>query len=132
MQSFSEKLEERCREIFKIPNNDKSYFLQSPLIEDDIALTLNQIDELKSRGKDTIQSLLESECYIGTELIQMEARTPRYSPYRFPERAKLQNRLGRIAEERRRFKLTHAEKLDTLHNQLLSFLKKHRQLKPKQ
>ena len=128
MQSFSEKLEERCREIFKIPNNDKSYFLQSPLIEDDIALTLNQIDELKSRGKDTIQSLLESECYIGTELIQMEARTPRYSPYRFPERAKLQNRLGRIAEERRRFKLTHAEKLDTLHNQLLSFLKKHRQL----
>ena len=129
MQSFSEKLEERYREIFKTPNNDKSYFPQSPLIEDDIALTLNQIDELKSRGKDTIQSLLESECYIGTELIQMEARTPRYSPYRFPERAKLQNRLARIAEERRRFKLTHAEKLDSLHNFLLSLLKKHQQLK---
>ena len=75
-----------------------------------------------------MQSLLQSECYIETELIQMENRTPRYSPYRFPEREKLQRRLGRIAEERRRFTMTLAEKLDSFHDRLLSSLKKHQQL----
>ena len=130
---FSEKLEEKCRSVLTVTNNRQAnHFYQNQLIEDDLALTLNQIDELKERGKDTIQSLLESECYIETEIMQMEARTPRYSSYRFPERAKLQSRLGRIAEERRRFTLTHAEKLDSLHNQLLSLLKKHRQLEPRQ
>ena len=98
MQSFTRKLEERCREIFKLFDNDKSYFSLSSLIQDDIALMLNQIDSLRTRGQDIVQSLLESECYIETELMQMDDRTPRYSPYRFPEREKLQRRLGRIAE----------------------------------
>ena len=70
----------------------------------------------------------EEESGIGTELLQMEARTPRYSPYRFPEREKLQRRLGQLSQERRRFKMTEAEKLDGLHNRLLSLLSKHRQV----
>ena len=73
-----------------------------------------------------MQSLLDSECDIETELMQMEARTPRYSAYRFPEREKLQRRLGHIAVERRQFTMTLADKMDSFHDRLLSLLKKHK------
>ena len=93
-----------------------------------MALLLHQIDASRARESDVFESLLEEECGIGTELLQMEARTPRYSPYRFPEREKLQRRLGRLSEERRRFRMTKAERLDGLHHRLLSLMSKHRQV----
>ena len=96
----------------------------------DIILTLDQIGRLRARGRAILQDLLRSECYIDTELLQMEERTPRYSPYRFPEREKFQRRLTDIAVERRRFVISHGEKIDNLHDKLLSLLSKHRQLKP--
>lgn len=128
MQSFTDKLEDKARKVLASPDRKNNYFSLSSLIKNDLALTLNQINKLRTRGKDIFQSLLQSECYVETELMQMDDRTPKYSPYRFSERTKLQSRLGRIAEERRRFTLTHAEKFDSLHDRLLSLLKKHRQL----
>jgi len=128
IESFAQKLEQKAREELVSPGGQFGYVNLSSLIQDDIALIVNQIDQLRTRGKGITQSLLQSECYIETELIQMEDRTPRYSPYRFPEREKLQRRLSRIAEERRRFTTTHAEKLDLFHDRLLSLLKKSQQL----
>ena len=93
-----------------------------------MALVLHQIDMSRDRERDALDSLLEEECGIGTELLQMEARTPRYSPYRFPEREKLQKRLGQLSQERRRFTMAQAEKLDGLHTRLLSLVSKHRQV----
>ena len=129
IQSFSETLEERARKVFAVEDRQIGKVSRSSFIEDDIALTLHQIDRLRARDRDIRQSLVQAECYINTELIQMEERTPRYSPYRFPEREKLQRRLSRIAEERRRFVISQAEKLDAFHERLLSLLNKHRQLK---
>ena len=89
---------------------------------------MHQLEEVRVRGRMVLASLLQDECYVGTELRQMEDRVPRYSPYRFPEREKLQRRLGHLAQERRRFTVTHGEKIDALHEMLLSLLGKHRQL----
>ena len=126
-QAFAEKLEERARNVLSAPAQHGHFFLGS-FIEDEVALTLHQIDRLRSREQDIMQSLLQAECYVETELMQMDQRTPRYSPYRFPEREKMQRRLSRIAEERRRHIIAHAEKLDARHDRLLSLLNKHRQL----
>ena len=130
IQSIAGKLEERARKVFASKDRQIGKVFRSSFIEDDIALTLHQIDRLRARDRDIRQSLVQAECYINTELIQMEERTPRYSPYRFPEREKLQRRLSRVAEERRRFVISQAEKLDAFHDRLLSQLCKHRQLKP--
>lgn len=127
-RSFSDELEERAQKAISIPHRQESLISQSSLIEDDIALTLHQIDRLHARDRDIGRSLLQAECYIATELARMEDRTPRYSPYRFPEREKLQRRLGHVAEERRRFVISQAEKLDAFHDRLLTLIKKHRQL----
>ena len=94
-------------------------------IEQEIAFTLEQIDRLQTLHKGQSKSLCKVECYVGTELIQMEARTPRYSPKRFPERDKLQNRLFAIEAERRKHSVFYEDRLQTLQKQLLSLMQKH-------
>ncbi len=74
------------------------------------------------------EDLDRSEITVNTELIQMEERTPRYSPYRYPEREKLQRRVHSLEQERRRLKIARDEKLRSLHERLLSLLSQHSQL----
>lgn len=77
-----------------------------------------------------LESLLQAECYLDTELMGMERRTPRYSPYRFPEREKLQRRLFDVEADRRRLDATVEEKLRELHDRLLRLLIQHAYLAP--
>ena len=128
-ESFTDTLEQRARDaISSRPMWELEGFSVSSILEDEIALTLHQLSALGVRGKRIEESLLREESEINTELLQMEQRTPRYSPYRYPEREKLQRRRGRIKEHQRNLRITHHEKLDALHNRLLSLLSKHRQL----
>ena len=99
-------------------------------IEREIALVLGHIDRAGTLQEDLEHRLLQSECYIGSELLQMEVRTPRYSPTRFPEREKLQRRLLNIEQERRRLLVQRERPLQELHDRLLSLLNKHQQLSP--
>ncbi len=127
--SFAEQLEQRARNALSVPRRKNGRWSPSSILEDEVALLLHQIDASRARESDVFESLLEEECGIGTELLQMEARTPRYSPYRFPEREKLQRRLGQLSQERRRFSVAQAEKLDGLHERLLGLVGKHRQVR---
>lgn len=95
-----------------------------------MALVLDHLDHLRDVDGDLEYRLLQSECYIDTELMQMEARTPRYSPARFPEREKLQRRLMGVEQERRRFIQQKEESLQRLHDRLLSLLNRQRQVAP--
>ena len=127
--SFRKDLEAKARELAKDHQRDAWDSSILPVIEREIVLTLDHIDRMREIGKQLSRSLLRSECYVGTELIQMEQRTPRYSPYRFPEREKLQRRLLAIEQERRRLSVAEEEQLRALHDRLLSLLNKHAQLR---
>ncbi len=105
-------------------------FSAGSILKDEIALTLHQLSGWRARERDMSQRLCQEECEIGTELLQMEQRTPRYSPYRYPEREKLQRRRSRVLEQGRRITVSCAEKADALHDRLLSLLNKHRQVTP--
>lgn len=76
-----------------------------PSVEEGLKRSVAQaVDGLGSERvlhRSTLRSLLRVECYIRTELLGMEKRTPRYAVWRFPEREKLQRRLGEIEKERR-------------------------------
>ena len=127
-KSFGERLEEGAREAVSLEREKNRGWSPSWLLKDEIALTLDQIEGLRFRGRRMELGLLEEECSIGTELLQMEQRTPRYSTYRFPEREKMKRRLGQLSQERRRFRMAQAEKLDGLHERLLGLLGKERML----
>lgn len=128
-RSFTERLEEKARNAVSAQRKRDRHWSPSWLLKDEIALTLDQIEGLHFRGRQVELGLLEEECGIGTELMQMEQRTPRYSPYRFPEREKLQRRLGQLSQERRRFEMTRAERLDGLHSRLLGLVGKEKLLR---
>ncbi len=126
--SLSEALEARARRVAAHAREDRE---SSPVVRglvQEIALILDQIDGWRGTRERLDHSLLRAECYTDTELMQMEARTPKYSPYRFPEREKLQRRLFEIEKERRRFILSNEEKMQDVHQRLLSLLEKHDQL----
>jgi len=103
------------------PDSDS---ITTSLIQD-IAFTLEQIDRLRALQNGQSKSLRRTECYVDTELMQMEARTPRYSPERFPERDKLQKRLFDIEAERRKHSVFYEDRLQALQKQLLSLMQKY-------
>lgn len=128
-ESFTDTLEQRARDAISSHSSwEVEGFSASSILKDELALTLYQLSGLRARGKKIEESLLHEESEINTELMQMEQRTPRYSPYRYPEREKLQRRRSRVLEQGRRFTVSHAEKEDALHDRLLSLLSKHRQM----
>ena len=128
-ESLTDTLEQRARDATSSRSSwEVEGFSASSILEDEMALTLHQLGGLRARGKKIEESLLHEESEINTELMQMEQRTPRYSPYRFPEREKLQRRRSRVLEQGRRLTVSHAEKLDGLHERLLSLLHKHKQV----
>ncbi len=126
MAKISTFLEEKANQLKR--NLDKKDVSIPSIIKREIALTAEQIDRLQALHKDQLDEILQAECYVNTELMQMEQRTPRYSPYRFPEREKLQRRLLQIGAERRRLAARLEDKLQPLEDRLLSLINKHEQV----
>ena len=129
-RSLTDDLEEKARQLLQSERRGLSQWSPRWMIEDEIALIMDQIEGLKKLEEEVREELLASECEMGTELLQMEQRTPRYSPYRFPEREKIHRRLDSIRSERRRIRVGQAEKLDRLHERLLGLVGKWRHLAP--
>ena len=97
-------------------------------IEEEIQLTLEEIRR-ETGLQDTLRDKLgRAECYVGTELLQMEARTPRYSAFRYPEREKLQRRLLALDRERRQIEVKKVDRAQELERRLLAQLRKHGRL----
>ncbi len=125
---FSRYLEQRARELVSSTRGPVGGSSVTTMLEQEILLTLEQLDGLRALQDRQLRSLCRTECYVDTELMQMEERTPRYSPYRFPEREKFQNRLFLIEAERRKGAVFYEERMQGLQRKLLSLMQKHDQL----
>lgn len=129
-ESFTDDLEQRARDAISSRSSwEVEGFSASSILKDEMALMLHQLSGLRARGKEIEESLLQEESEINTELMQMEQRTPRYSPYRYPEREKLHRRRSRIKEQQRNLAIAHDQRLDMLHEKLLSLLSRHWQVR---
>ena len=127
--SFGARLESWAKTVVERENsaNEGEREIER-VVARELELVLWQLDEIRDAHARQLRSLLRVECYVDTELIQMEQRTPRYSPYRFPEREKLQRRLLAIESERRTLSVDRAIHLGRLHDRLLTALNRHAQL----
>ncbi len=123
--SFTDDLENRARRIVHMQSNSSNRPDATHVMVQEIALVLNQIAQHRLLDQRLRHDLVDVECSIGTELMQMEQRTPRYSPYRFPEREKFQRQLHRIGEERRRLAMSHEQHMQGLHNRLVGLVARH-------
>ena len=123
--SFATDLERRAQRIVRAHRTPSGEPGVAHVVVQEIALILDQIEGHRALDQRLKHELLEAECSIGTELIQMEQRTPRYSPYRFPEREKFQRQLRRVGEERRRLALTYEQLIQRLHDRLVGLVARH-------
>ena len=130
LSTVSKRLEEKARDIAQ--DRLDNFWDSAPLavIEREVALVLGQLDRVRTLHGEMQRDLLRDECYVGTQLLQMEQRTPRYSPDRFPEREKMHRRIQGIRQEKRRLRSTHTEQLHLREDRLLSLLSSRAQLIP--
>ncbi|MFG0252412.1 MAG: hypothetical protein ACF8NJ_06005 [Phycisphaerales bacterium JB038] len=97
-------------------------------LQREIDLILDHLAEERLTTASVARSLIRCECYVSTELMAMEQRTPKYSPYRFPEREKLHRRLFQIEQERRKLAVEHSTRSQALRDRLLTLLNRRRLL----
>ncbi len=126
--SFCDRLEARARWLINSQQEGRHGSPMTRALMEEIAFVLDQLDSVRAVHERQRRSLLRTECYIDTELMQMEARTPRYSPHRFPEREKMHRRLQLLETERRRLFSQHDLEKRDLQSRLLALVNKHGQL----
>jgi ATP-dependent RNA circularization protein (DNA/RNA ligase family) len=127
-RKFTKTLEEKANQLAAYPFKDRWDDSVPSMLRREIALTVEQIQRLRDRHDEQFHRLLKVECYVDTELMQMEARQPQYVPYHFPEKDKLRQRLFDIEKERRNLSLRLEEKTQSLEERLLSLINRHQQL----
>lgn len=128
MTKFAKMLKEKGDQLAANPSKTQWDTSIPGMIRREIALIVDQIKRLRDRHDEQFHRLLRLECYVDTELMQMEARQPRYVPYHFPEKEKLKQRLFEIEKERRNLSLRLEEKTQNLETRLLELINRHDQL----
>ena len=128
MTKFAKTLEEKAEHLASVPKREQWDKSIPSIVRREIALTVDQIRRLKERHDEQFRRLLRLECYLDTDLMQLEQRQPRYIPYHFPEKEKLKQRLFEIEKERRNLSLRLEEKTQGLEDKLLALVNRHEQL----
>lgn len=128
MTNFRKSLEEKANELAAAPKKKRWDKSIPSILQREIALTIDQIKHLKQNHDQQLHNLLLQQCSIGTDLLQLKQRIPRYMPYHFPEKEKLKQRLFDIEKERRTLNLRLEDKIQSLEDKLLSLINKHEQL----
>jgi len=127
-KKFAKTLEEKANQLAAYPHKKQWDDSIPSMVRREIALTVEQIQRLRDRHDEQFHRLLRVECYVDTELMQMEQRQPQYASYHFPEKEKLKQRLFDIEKERRNLSIRLEDKTQSLEERLLSLINKHQQL----
>ena len=128
MGKFTKTLEEKANQFAAYPRKNKWDDSIPSMLRREITLTVEQIQRLRDRHDEQFRRLLRVECYVDTDLLQMEQRGSRDVPFNFPQEDKLKQRLFDIEKERRNLSLRLEEKTQGLETKLLELINKHQQL----
>jgi hypothetical protein len=93
-------------------------------IEQQIALTLEQLQQVRALHKDLERNLLQLECMVDTDILQLEPRPLDSVDQHREQRFSLKNRLLKIDAERRALARVQLEKEQALHEKLLTLLRR--------
>ena len=128
MVRFAKALKKKASQLID-DSNDRQWDTSIPAaIRRQIALTVEHRCRQRELHERQLRRLLRIECYVDTDLAQLEQRIPRYTPHHFPEKEKLKKRLIEIDKERRNLNSKTQEKNQSLEGRLLNLLNKHDQL----
>ena len=127
-RNFKKTLVDKANELAAIAPGQAWDVSIPATLRREIALTVEQIEQLRNQYDRQFRKLLRIECYIGTELMQLRSGIPLYTHAHFPETEKLHQRLFEIEKQRRDLSLRLEEKNRSLESKLLSLINQHDQL----
>ena len=126
--NFKKTLKDKANELASLSLRQAWNVSIPATLRREIALTVEQIEQLKKQYEQQFRKLLRIECYVGTELRQLRSGLPEYRPSHFPKTEKLHQRLFEIEKQRRDLSLRLEEKNRGLESKLLSLINQHDQL----
>ena len=125
---FRKTLEDKANELAAERGVTKWDTSIPSMLQREIALAVDQLEQIKYLTKDQMRRLLRQECNINTEMKQHRQGIPWYTQVNFPEEQKLQQRLFDIEKERRQLTTQYHDKRKTLEDRLLDLINKHQQV----
>ena len=128
MSKFTKSLEEKAEFLASVPKQEQWDKSIPSIVRREIALTVDQIKRLKEKHEEQLLRILRIECYVDTDLMQLEERIPRYVPYHFPEKEKFKQRLFEIEKERRGLSLKLEKETRGMEDKLLSLVNRCEQI----
>jgi hypothetical protein len=128
MAKFSKTLQDRARQL-AAGSNDTLWDPSIPAtVRREIALAVDQVNRQKESHDIQLRQLLQMECSVGTDLMELEQRIPWYTTDNLPGKDTLKQRLFDIEKDRRKLDQKHQEKLHALEDRILNLIHKHQQL----
>ena len=125
-------LERRCRDLLRASHENEESETPATFVQRELALTLNHIQRLRRRDRHAHQGLLERECDIETQIMNIRPSDHRYMPHRWAEQSRmviqLSASLAAVEDQRRRVNVDYDKRMQTLHDRLLQLLNMHAQL----
>lgn len=125
---FIKSLEDRAKELAADISRTRWDTSIPSMLRREIALTVEQMEQLKFLTRNQMRGLLRQECDIHTEIMQHKQGIPWYTQAHFPDEQAWQQRLFEIEKERRKLITQYHDKLKSLEDHLLSLINKHEQL----
>ncbi len=125
---FGKSLEERASELAAEIDVYKWDTSIPSIIRREIALTVEQLEQIKFLTQDQMRRLLRQECDINTEILGYRQGIPWYTRAHFPQEQQLKQRLFDIEKERRKLTTQYHDRRKTLEDRLLDLINKHEQL----
>lgn len=127
---YGNYLERQARKL--VSRNHRSRWEPTPtaVIEREISLILDHLDRIRQLYQIQKKQMIRLECRIGTQIKQLYPKTPYSIDTRWKDRERLQGKILKIEQERRKLKLIQQEQIRQLYDQLLKAMNRYRQLEP--
>jgi len=124
-RSFRKTLEDKADELAAEQNLPQWDTSLPAMLRREIALTLEQINQLKFLKQDQHLRLLRLECEINTQIKRYRQQMPWYASPHFPQEQELRQQLLDIGKEKRNLTVRLHDKKHTLEDRLLELVDKH-------
>ena len=125
-------LERKCRDVLRAVQGDEDDETPASFVERELALTLDHIRRVRQQDRHFRRGLLERECDIETQIMNIRPSYYRYIPHRWVEQSKMVIRLTAaltaVETQRNRLIVDYDKRMQALHDRLLQLLNMHAQL----
>ena len=129
-KTIAQSLEAKAREIRQQLNMSGSLAATTSFLEQEIALTSEQLDRVRKSYEQQMRGFVRAETYVDTDLMKLDSYHLRRFVHRHKVRDNLKTKLLKLDSERRKLITSHEDQVAKLHLRLLSLLQERTGINP--